>query len=178
MKNQASIFNDVIGPIMRGPSSSHTAASWRVVYMALQMLNDVLETAHIEYDPDGQWASNYVEQGSVLGMNGGLLGINMADDQMKRTEEIAAERGVEITYGVNPFENAHPNSMLLRLKGRSGKSLQVLAASLGGGTFEIQGIDGFKVQRKGDYYELYAWSKKDISDELQQLLPGGSCLSA
>ena len=107
MKNFPSIFNDVIGPIMRGPSSSHTAASWRVAKMAVQLLSAPLSTAIIEFDKDGAWVTNYREQGTVLGMDGGLLEIDMAEDDMKRTEEIARERGVAIDYGISTFENNH-----------------------------------------------------------------------
>ena len=177
MENQASIFNDVIGPIMRGPSSSHTAASWRVARLAVQMLNDELGRAEIAFDPDGQWATNYEEQGTVLGMNGGLLEIDMADNQMKRTKAIAEERGVEIDYFIRSFENFHANSMLLDLESKAGEQLQVLAASLGGGTFEIQKVDGLRVQLKGDYYALLVWSRGDITNELEQWLPMGARLA-
>ncbi len=78
-----SIYNDVIGPVMRGPSSSHTAASWRVARMAVQILSDELKTAQIEIDRDGAWVTNYEDQGTVLGMNGGLLENDMDDDAMK-----------------------------------------------------------------------------------------------
>ena len=178
MKNQASIFNDVIGPIMRGPSSSHTAASWRVARLAVQILKDDLATAAIAFDPDGQWATNYEEQGTVLGMNGGLLEIDMADNQMKQTEAIAEKRGIKISYAIRSFENFHANSMLLDLEGRSGEQLQVLAASLGGGTFELQKINGYPVQLKGDAYLLFIWSQKDLSTELEQLLPKGAKLNS
>lgn len=176
MASKASIFNDVIGPVMRGPSSSHTAASWRVAKMAIQILNDPLSTAHIEFDPDGQWATNYEEQGTVLGMNGGLLDIDMADDQMKQTARIAKQRGIDISYAIRSFENDHPNSMQLTLTGRTGHTLQILAASLGGGSFCLQKVDGFDVQMKGDYYELFIWTGKDISDELEQIVPRGARL--
>ncbi len=169
MKNQASIFNDVIGPIMRGPSSSHTAAGWRVANMAVQILNEELASALIEFDKDGQWATNYEEQGTVLGMNGGLLNIDMADDQMKQTKAIAAKRGIDIKYEISSFENDHANSMLVTLQGRNGGSVQVLAASLGGGSFELQQVDGFPVQMKGDYYELFIWANDDIASELKEL---------
>ncbi len=152
MKPTISIFNDVIGPIMRGPSSSHTAAGWRVANMAMQLLEGYLLSAHISFDRNGQWATNYREQGTVLGMNGGLLNIDMADDRMKRTEEIAAERGVTIHYTVGSFENSHPNSMLLTLNSKSDKTIEVLAASLGGGSFVIQRINGSHVSFKGDKY--------------------------
>jgi L-serine dehydratase len=155
MKPSISIFNDVIGPIMRGPSSSHTAAGWRVANVAMQLLKGELSSALIVFDKDGQWATNYREQGTVLGMNGGLLNINMADDQMKRTEEIATERGIRIQYSIGSFENSHPNSMLLTLNSKTGKTIEVLAASLGGGSIEIQRINGSRVSFKGDKYVAF-----------------------
>ena len=178
MKPTISIFNDVIGPVMRGPSSSHTAAGWRVANMALQVLNDELASAHIEFDRNGQWATNYAEQGTVLGMNGGLLNIDMADDQMKQTEDIAANRGVKINYAVSSFENTHPNSMRLTLEGRSGSSSQVLAASLGGGSFELQQIDGCPVKMSGDMYVLLIWSAEDLSAPLDRIKPAHSTLTS
>jgi L-serine dehydratase len=70
---KSSIFNDVLGPVMRGPSSSHTAASWRIAVIAVRILDDELQRALVEFDRHGVWASNYVEQGTALGMNAGLL---------------------------------------------------------------------------------------------------------
>lgn len=171
MNNLPSIFNDVIGPVMRGPSSSHTAAGWRVANMAVQILNDELSTAYIEFDKDGQWATNYEEQGTTLGMNGGLLGIDMADDRMKNTEAIAAKRGISIKYDVTSYENYHANSMQVTLHGKKEGEVKVLAASLGGGSFMLQRVDGFPVEMKGDYYELFMWTDENLTDELQALVP-------
>lgn len=172
-----SIFNDVIGPIMRGPSSSHTAASWRVGRMGVQLLNDTLSHAHIEFDRAGAWTTNYREQGTVLGMDGGLLEIEMADNEMKRCAEIASERNITITYGIASFENTHANSMLVHLTGTTGKKIELLAASLGGGSFEIQKIDGFPVQLKGDYHVLLIWTNKAIGQELETIISNETELS-
>lgn len=161
---------------MRGPSSSHTAASWRVAKMAVQLLGGSLATAIIEFDKAGAWVTNYREQGTVLGMDGGLLEIDMADNEMKRTEAIARERGVDIDYRISSFENTHPNSMQVKLRGRSGEQVEILAASLGGGTFELQKVDGFPVQMNGDYYELFIWAHKEIEKELQDILPDATQL--
>ena len=171
MHQLPSIFNDVIGPVMRGPSSSHTAASWRVGKMAIQMLENDLDSALIEFDTEGAWVTNYREQGTVLGMNGGLLNIEMRDDQMKQTEVIVKERDVEISYSISSFENSHANSMLVNLKDKKGDKVEVLAASLGGGSFEIQKVDGFYVNIKGDYYDLLIWTNRSIESELKDLLP-------
>ena len=176
MNRFPSIFNDVIGPIMRGPSSSHTAASWRVGKLAVQLLQAPLAKALIEFDEAGAWVTNYREQGTVLGMDGGLLEIDMADNAMKRTEAIAAERGVDIHYGISTFENDHPNSMQVRLMDVNGEGVEVLAASLGGGTFEIQKVDGFPVKMNGDYYEFFIWARQNITKELQELLPAAAQL--
>lgn len=151
---------------MRGPSSSHTAASWRVGMMAVQMLDDKLEHALIAFDRLGAWTTNYEEQGTVLGMNGGLLQIDMADDAMKATEKIAADRKVSLVYEISSFENSHANSMQLTLTSASGDRVQVLAASLGGGSFEIQKIDGGKVHLKGDTYALLVWADEHLEDSL------------
>ena len=171
MNSLPSIFNDVIGPVMRGPSSSHTAASWRVARMAVQMIDDPLKEALITFDKDGAWVTNYEEQGTVLGMNGGLLEIDMADDLMKQTERIASERGVDISYEIGAFDNTHANSMQLTLTSIEGDRVKILAASLGGGSFEIQKIDECDVEMKGDYHELLVWSYGDIEKNLLEIKP-------
>ncbi|UCE92600.1 MAG: L-serine ammonia-lyase, iron-sulfur-dependent, subunit alpha [Flavobacteriaceae bacterium] len=176
MKNLPSIFNDVIGPVMRGPSSSHTAASWRVAMMAVQMIDGNLKNALIEFDKEGAWVTNYEEQGTVLGMNGGLLEIDMSDNAMKQTERIASERGVQIDYKISSFENSHANSMQLTLRSDRDDEVKILAASLGGGSFEIQKIDEGRVQMKGDRYGLIIWSAVDLEKELKGLLPSESHL--
>ncbi len=174
MNKLPSIFNDVIGPVMRGPSSSHTAASWRVAMMAVQMLKGDLKKALIEFDKEGAWVTNYEEQGTVLGMNGGLLQIDMADDAMKQTIKIEAERGIDISYLVSTFDNSHANSMQLNLTSETGDHVQVLAASLGGGSFEIQKIDGCKVQMKGDFHTLLIWANGDLENEIINLKPSNA----
>lgn len=171
MKSLPSIFNDVIGPVMRGPSSSHTAASWRVAMMAVQMIEGNLKKALIAFDKEGAWVTNYEEQGTVLGMNGGLLEIDMADDAMKQTESIASERNIEISYVISSFENKHANSMLLDLISENGDKVLLLAASLGGGSFEIQKIDDFKVKMTGDSHTLLIWADDTVEEDLKRLKP-------
>ena len=155
MKNRPGIFNDVIGPIMRGPSSSHTAASWRAAKICMDILNEPLTKAIIDFDKDGAWAPNYRDQGTTIGIEGGLLGLEMSDDQIKNTEQIANEKGISILYEINTFQTNHVNTFRLALTGVHGKQRQVTAISIGGGSFEIQEIDGFKVSINGGYYELF-----------------------
>ena len=168
MKNKPSIFNDVIGPVMRGPSSSHTAASWRAAKMSMDILHEPLKMATIEFDKHGAWAPNYKEQGTTLGIDGGLLGLEMTDDQMKDTEFVANKLGISIHYEISSFITKHVNTVRLTLEGIHGKKIQVLAASLGGGSIEIQQINGFEVSICGDYYELLLFNNRN--DEIPEIL--------
>jgi L-serine dehydratase len=179
MKHKPGIFNDVIGPVMRGPSSSHTAASWRASKMSLDILNEPLKKALVDFDKNGAWAHNYREQGTTLGIDGGLLGLEMTDDRMKNTERVASEMGVSIQYEVNSFKTNHVNSVRLALESITGARVQVLLASLGGGSFEIQEIDGFKVKICGDYYELLLFNHASdtIPEILEELFPGKKSIS-
>lgn len=155
------IFNDVIGPVMRGPSSSHTAASWRIARVSLEMLNDELKSALVEFDKNGAWATNYREQGTAMGINGGLLGLEMTDDRMKDTDTILRERGISVDYQISNFPTNHTNTVRVTLEGKSGNKLQIIGVSLGGGSFEIHSVNGFPVSMDGSFYELLVITKHE-----------------
>lgn len=167
-----SIFNDVIGPVMRGPSSSHTAATWRIARICLALLNEPLHQAKIEFDKDSVWAHNYEEQGTVMGMNGGLLGLEMTDEQMMNTEALLKEREMSVHYEVHSFHTEHVNTIRISLQGIHGNKKQVFAASLGGGLFKIDQLDGYPVQIRGDFHEILipTKNKTKLSDTLQNIL--------
>jgi len=175
MKILPSIFNDVIGPVMRGPSSSHTAASWRIARIALELLNHPLEKALIEFDRDGAWAPNYREQGTTMGMDGGLLGLEITDERMKDTERYARQQGITIEYQISSFPTNHANTARLTLWSKSKKRVQIIAVSLGGGSFEITSVNGFTVRWHGDLYGmlLFAQNKPDVRDKLKTIIPSG-----
>jgi len=169
-KVKSSIFNDVLGPVMRGPSSSHTAASWRIARIAVQILDDELGSALVEFDRHGVWASNYVEQGTALGMNAGLLGIDMTDDKILELDDIARKLAVKIEYKISDFETDHPNTVRLTLHGRNGKSITLTGVSTGGGMFEIRKIDDFPVRLFGDDHELVVFFKHELSDDFRKMI--------
>ena len=165
-----SIFNDVLGPVMRGPSSSHTAASWRIGKLAMALLDDALQRALVEFDEHGAWAPNYEEQGTVMGMDGGLLDIDITDERMIDTKAVAREQGVEITYEVSRFPTDHANTVRLTLEGHSGKRLVMVAVSLGGGMFETRLLNGHPIRTRGDYYELVGQSSSALDPMHKALL--------
>lgn len=179
MEKEAGIFNDVFGPVMRGPSSSHTAASWRIAMISMDILNDQLQKALIEFDKLGAWATNYREQGTTMGIEGGLLALDITDERMKETEDYARVKGVEIEYQVNSFPTNHPNTVRLTLWGRSTKKIQIVAISTGGGSFEIQSLNGFEYKSSGDLFNIISFceDKENIFQELKNLTPDGIKLS-
>jgi len=77
-----SIFNDVIGPIMRGPSSSHCAASLRIGRLARDLMDSQIDEVLIEFDPHGSLAATHVSQGSDMGLFAGLLGWEAHDERL------------------------------------------------------------------------------------------------
>ncbi|MHA2110969.1 MAG: hypothetical protein ACW98W_05785 [Candidatus Hodarchaeales archaeon] len=82
-----SIFNDVIGPIMRGPSSSHCAASVRIGRIARDLMEGDIEEVLIEFDPKGSLATTHDSQGSDMGLCGGFLGWEAYDERLMNYEE-------------------------------------------------------------------------------------------
>lgn len=82
-----SIFNDVIGPIMRGPSSSHTDAAHRIGSVIRQAGNPNFIKVIVKFDKTGSLATTYLGQGSALGLTGGLLGLEMTDPEIVNYEK-------------------------------------------------------------------------------------------
>lgn len=167
------IFNHVIGPVMRGPSSSHTAATWRIARVCLDILNEPLKKAIIEFDQEGVWANNYKEQGTVMGINGGLLGLEITDPQMMNLDSLIEERALEVVYQIRSFHSQHVNTVRLYLEGVNGNKIKVVAASLGGGLFNIDQFNGFNINMDGASYELLILGRKiqNISVEIEKILP-------
>ena len=163
-----SIFNDVIGPVMRGPSSSHTAASVRIARVAAELLGSVPVKVLYEFDPKGALATTYDGQGSDMGLAGGFMGYTTDDDRLPDALKNARERGMQIDMSVVSYPNNHPNTYKMTLWNESGEELHVTAISTGGGIFEIIEIEKNKVSVFGDYYELYLfvnnWSDKQLTD--------------
>jgi len=160
---------------MRGPSSSHTAAAWRIARIALDILNEPLKQALIEFDSNGAWAPNYREQGTTMGFDGGLSGLEITDERMKSAASNALQKGIVIKYRVSSFPADHPNTARLTLRGMSGKAVEIIAVSLGGGSFEIISVNGFPVRLNGDLFGLMIFNanKPDLSDELKTRISPG-----
>lgn len=152
-KSSPSIFNDVIGPIMRGPSSSHTAAAQRIGAIIRQLNKAVFTKVLVEFDRTSALATTYLGQGSALGLAGGLLGIEMTDPEIINYEKHLKNSNFSIEYIITNIENKNPNAYQISVQYQDRENIHVLAISTGGGMFEIIEMNGFHVSIKGDFFE-------------------------
>lgn len=172
-KSYPSIFNDVIGPVMRGPSSSHTAAAHRIGAFIRQLEEPLFTKVIVEFDKSGALATTYQGQGSALGLAGGLLGIDITDPEIINYEKYLDKSNFTIEYIITDLENKHPNAYQITVQYPEREDIHILAISAGGGMFEIIKVNGCKVSIKGDCFEnlmfFHDLPDKDMS-ELEQLL--------
>lgn len=158
-----SIFNDVIGPIMRGPSSSHTAASVRIGHLARFLLDDEPVGAVFRFDPSGSLATTYRGQGSAMGLAGGLLGMDVNDERLINSEKIARERGLNIEYLIEDYGATHPNTYRTSVEGKNGKKVDFTALSTGGGIVRLVELNGEIIKDDSDYINRLMPVKTDRS---------------
>lgn len=172
MKQAASIFNDVMGPIMTGPSSSHTAGPCRIGLIGHQLCLGIPKTIHISFDKYGSFAASYNLQGTDRGLVGGLFGVYPEDNRLLDILNEAKNKDVDVSFHITEFEADHPNTAKISLLTYNGEEIKLIGQSTGGGIFKIVDINGFSVQIMGDYYELIAIGKIGSEIKVLQLLQG------
>ena len=150
--NQPSVFNDVIGPVMRGASSSHCAAALRIGRLALSMMGGEIERVLVEFESKGSLATTHESQGTDMGLFGGLLGWDLTDERLLDYAAHMADSGIELKIEIKDFPASSPN--IYRLTLENSRERHVLVAdSIGGGMIEIQEIDGVPLSISGDCHE-------------------------
>lgn len=145
------MLSDIIGPVMVGPSSSHTAGAAKLGRLARRVWND--EVSKVDIYLRGSFAATYWGHGTDKALVGGLLGFLPHDERIKDALNIARERGMEYRLFAENIDGAHPNSVRFVLYGND-RIMEVVGASLGGGVVELQEIDGFRLSLKGDLAAL------------------------
>ena len=115
MSNYPSIFNDVIGPVMRGPSSSHCAASLRIARICLDLMGGQIKDILIEFDPNGSLATTHKGQGSDMGLFGGFLGWDADDERLPESEKHLSKAGINYAIQITELANKHPNTYKISL---------------------------------------------------------------
>ncbi|MGZ5515605.1 MAG: L-serine ammonia-lyase, iron-sulfur-dependent, subunit alpha [Candidatus Aminicenantales bacterium] len=150
-----SIFNDVLGPVMRGPSSSHTAGSYHIGRLVRSLLGEEPAKAAFTFDPNGSYAATYRQQGVDLALTAGLLGWPITDERFARALALAPRQGLRPRFRIAPLKGAgHPNTVAIELAGRSGRGLRATAQSIGGGMVFVTQLDGRPVRLDGKSYEV------------------------
>ncbi len=158
--NAVSIFNDVIGPVMRGPSSSHCAAALRIGRLARDLMNGDITEVLVEFDREGSLPTTHESQGSDMGLFGGLMGWEADDERLPDSPQTLAAAGVTIRIETVDVGDPHPNTYRLTLK-NSREQHSLIAISTGGGMMEVLSIDGVPMHMDGGYHETLIWLPKD-----------------
>jgi len=143
---------DIVGPVMIGPSSSHTAGAVRLGLMARKILGE--EAVRAEINLHGSFARTYRGHGTDKALLAGILGFAPEDERIRDALSIASAKGLEFSFQTVNLEDAHPNTAVIYLVGRSGRTARVRGASVGGGNIMISNIDGYTVELTGQYPAL------------------------
>ncbi len=151
-KQYPSIFNDVIGPVMRGPSSSHCAGSLRIGRMIRGLMGGSIRDVLIEYDPNGSLVTTHESQGSDMGLYSGLLGYDTWDKRLLNYRNEVKKAGIAIRVKYVSYGATHPNTYRIRAANDS-ITHRVTALSVGGGMIEFVEMDGAAVSMQGDRWE-------------------------
>ena len=157
---------DIIGPIMVGPSSSHTAGAVKIGLVSRKLMVEKIVKADIYFH--GSFLATGKGHGTDKAVVAGLLGIAVDDSRVPFSFEIAKQEGLEFQITGIDLGDAHPNTVKLNLTGESGKKIEVIAASIGGGQIEVCEIDGLSASFGGNYPTLIV-NHKDIPGRVTEV---------
>ena len=138
---------DVMGPVMVGPSSSHTAGTARLGRVAREILDEDPVAVHFYLHPP--LAATYRGHGSDFALVGGSIGLNVDDPRIPEAIRIAEQMDVDITFSEEDLGDVHPNTVRIEIKGKTGEA-EISGSSIGGGVIEVFKINGFQTRFKGD----------------------------
>jgi L-serine dehydratase len=172
-----SIFNDVIGPVMRGPSSSHTAASFHIGRLARDLLGDQPTSVTVVFAENGSYAEVYRQQGSDLALTAGLLGWSITDERFFKALEEAKAVGLRVNFTVEHLQaDDHPNAVEIRMISEEGRRtfddyhLKAVAKSIGGGAVVFTRLNGWQVQLTGDAHEVLVVLDKRAEQAVSKII--------
>ena len=158
---------DILGPVMVGPSSSHTAGAVRIGRMARTLLGGAPVKADIGLY--GSFAETGRGHGTDRALVAGLLGMKPDDLRIPQSFELAGEQGLDFCIHPIQLREAHPNTVVLKLKRADGSELTLQAASIGGGRIRVDKLNGVEVQFTGDLNTLAG----KVADETRELSNAG-----
>ncbi len=163
-------FFDVVGPIMIGPSSSHTAGAARIAKAA----SEIAGTGFIKvvFNLHGSFAETYLGHGTDKALVAGVLGYEPDDERIKHSYEIAAENGIEVEFEKIIIPNGHPNTVKLDFHYPDGSVQEIVGISVGGGAYEITEVNGLEVSLDGRHPTIILnyFEQKGVISKISSLL--------
>lgn len=172
-----SILNNVIGPVMAGCSSSHTAGPYHISKLFRSILGELPKKTVFMIEPGSSLSCSYHEQGSDLAMIMGLLDIPITDPRFTNAFEIFPIYGTDITFEISSFKGAiHPNSIKIVSCMKDGRTVSAVADSTGGGSFLFRSINDIKVAFSGDKYHLVVSCEKGAEQNVRIINSDFECV--
>ena len=153
MRPPASIFNDVMGPVMVGPSSSHTVASVRIGRLLRDMAGGEPRKAVFCFPRGSSLAATYHGQGADMGLAAGLLGMEEDDPSLLGALRAAEESGLSVEFRTEPRPDSHPNLYMAAVTDSRQHTVTAELISVGGGMIELCSIDGIAVDADVGLFE-------------------------
>lgn len=145
---------EILGPIMVGPSSSHTAGALRCAHVAASLLNGNISKVH--FTLWNSFARTYKGHGTDRALVAGILGFAPDDSRIRYAFDFAHERGLDFDFKVaGANADLHPNTVDIEMTNASGVHATVRGESLGGGKIRISRINGIAVDISGAYCTLF-----------------------
>ena len=138
---------DVMGPVMVGPSSSHTAGTARLGRVAREILDE--EPVSVRFVLHPPLAATYRGHGSDFALVGGSIGLSVDDPRIPESIRIAGQMGITVEFAEEDLGDVHPNSVRIEMTG-TGRQVEIAGSSIGGGVIEVFSINGFQARFKGD----------------------------
>ena len=139
---------DILGPVMVGPSSSHTAGAVRIGLITRRLLGKA--SAKVDIALAGSFAATGRGHGTDRALAAGLLGMQPDDTRIPDSLQLAREQGMEVRFREIQLNDAHPNTALLHVETEDGRELELQASSLGGGRIIVNKLDGIDVNFTGE----------------------------
>jgi len=170
-ENQVSIFNDVLGPVMRGPSSSHTAASFRLGRYLHSVFPGKLEEIEVAFRSGQTYALTFRQQRSDLAFIAGFLGLDIRDPAYDQAREIAAREKMVIKFTDRNLDWAlHPNGLEMTVSGAGFAPVTVRGASVGGGSIRILGFNQWELNSGAETYDLLVTGPEAAENRADEIL--------
>lgn len=143
---------DIMGPIMIGPSSSHTAGAARLAKIAGKIAEDDIK--EVKFLLHGSFAKTYRGHGTDRALVAGILGMDPWDYRLRDSFKIAEEKGLVFSFEEVDLGDVHPNTVKFLIKDSKGIETSVTGSSIGGGNIVIFELDGQSIQFTGTYPTL------------------------